>query len=255
VKKQKSNKVSKRGPQKGSSRDYAVLVSNLVDLVERARVGAVRSVNTILTSTYWLIGRRIVEHEQSGAKRAEYREEFLKKLSRDLRRRLGRGFSDRNVEQMRLFYLNWPISQTVSAEFEAGSISQTVSAKFEAVPQFSLPWSYYVRLLSVSNPQARRFYLTRGDPRRLVGAPTRPANRYPGIPAHQENQSPGEPGRTTGCECPMYAIGDERLKDALRRATHVPLGAMASSILEELKIWMGGAAQYDDPTFIVMKVQ
>jgi hypothetical protein len=129
VKKQKSNKVSKRGPQKGSSRDYAVLVSNLVDLVERARVGAVRSVNTILTSTYWLIGRRIVEHEQSGAKRAEYREEFLKKLSRDLRRRLGRGFSDRNVEQMRLFYLNWPISQTVSA-------------KFEAVPQFSLPWSH-----------------------------------------------------------------------------------------------------------------
>jgi hypothetical protein len=73
------------------------------DLVERARVGAVRSVNTILTSTHWLIRRRIVEHEQSGAKRAEYGEELLKKLSRDLRRRLGGGFSDRNLEQMRLF--------------------------------------------------------------------------------------------------------------------------------------------------------
>lgn len=158
MKKLKSNRISKRGPQKGSSRDYAALVLNLVDLVERARVGAVRSVNTILTSTYWLIGRRIVEHEQSGAKRAEYGEELLKKLSRDLRRRLGRGFSDRNLEQMRLFYLNWPNPQTVSAEFEAGSISQTLSAKFEVIPQFSLPWSHYVRLLSVSNPQARRFY-------------------------------------------------------------------------------------------------
>lgn len=156
--KQKPNRVSKRGSQKNSSRDYAALVSNLVDLVKRARVGAVRSVNTILTSTYWLIGQRIVEHEQRGSRRAEYGEELLKKLSRDLRRRLGRGFSDRNLEQMRLFYLNWPNPQTVSAEFEAGSISQTVSAEFERAPQFSLPWSHYVRLLSVSKPQARRFY-------------------------------------------------------------------------------------------------
>ena len=50
-------------------------------------------------------------------------------------------------------------------------------------------------------------------------------------------------------------FGEERLKETLRRAAHLPVDAMASSILEELKAWMGGAAQYDDLTFIVMKVQ
>jgi predicted nuclease of restriction endonuclease-like (RecB) superfamily len=158
VRKQKSGRLSKRAPSKRASQDYAGLVSSLVALIERARVGAVRSVNAILTSTYWLVGRRIVEHEQSGARRAEYGQELLKQLSRDLTRRLGRGFSERNLEQMRLFYLNWPISQTVSAKSGGRSISQTLSAKLDILPQFPLPWSHYLRLLSVSDLAARRFY-------------------------------------------------------------------------------------------------
>ncbi|HEX4166797.1 MAG TPA: PDDEXK nuclease domain-containing protein [Bryobacteraceae bacterium] len=153
-----SRELSKRASEERASQDYSVLLSNLVDLVERARVGAVRSVNAILTSTYWLIGQRMVEHEQSGARRADYGEELVKQLSRDLKSRLGRGFSERNVWQMRQFYLAWPNPQTLSAVSDPGSILQTLSAESGPAPQFPLPWSHYVRLLSVSDPDARGFY-------------------------------------------------------------------------------------------------
>jgi hypothetical protein len=132
------------------------LLTTVVGLVEASRVGSIRAVNTILTSTYWLVGQRIVEHEQAGAVRAGYRQEVLKRLAADLTPRLGRGFSERNLEQMRLFYLGWRNSQTVSAERTSPGISQTPSAKLLA--QFPLPWSHYARLISVADPDARRYY-------------------------------------------------------------------------------------------------
>jgi hypothetical protein len=94
---------------------YAYLLTAVVGLVESSRVASVRAVNTVLTSTYWLVGQRIVEHEQSGAARAEYGQELMKRLATDLTTRLGRGFSERNLELMRLFYLEWRNPQTVSA--------------------------------------------------------------------------------------------------------------------------------------------
>jgi len=81
------------------------LLSGVVSLIGQARLAAVRSVNAVLTSTYWLVGQRIVEHEHSGSERAVYGEALLKRLAEDLTGRLGRGFSERNIEQMRLFYL------------------------------------------------------------------------------------------------------------------------------------------------------
>lgn len=150
---------------------YDDLLTDVARVIEDARHAAARSVNTVMTATYWLIGRRIVEQEQQGAARAGYGERLLKHLARDLSRRFGRGFSERNLEQMRGFYIGWPISQTVSAKllqspdskFE-GHIPQTASAQSmgacsEAVhPQFPLPWSHYARLLAVKNAHARTFY-------------------------------------------------------------------------------------------------
>lgn len=135
---------------------YAYLLTAVVGLVESSRVASVRAVNTVLTSTYWLVGQRIVEHEQSGAVRAEYGQELMKRLATDLTTRLGRGFSERNLELMRLFYLEWRNPQTVSAESAAPGISQTPSAKL--LPQFALPWSHYVRLMTVADLEARRYY-------------------------------------------------------------------------------------------------
>jgi predicted nuclease of restriction endonuclease-like (RecB) superfamily len=160
--------------------DYCGMHGDIVALLENARRTAARSVNALMTASYWEIGRRIVEFEQGGQDRATYGDTLIERLSADLTLRFGRGFSPRNIEQMRRFYQYWPaeqirqalpgnlatgqIPQTVSAELTSSLNSQaqsTVSADLPALAQaFPLPWSAYVRLLSVKREQARRFYET-----------------------------------------------------------------------------------------------
>ena len=53
---------------------------------------------------------------RKGGSRVDYGKALLKQLSRDLTARFGKGFSERNLEYMRLFYLGWPISQTLFCE-------------------------------------------------------------------------------------------------------------------------------------------
>ncbi|MSU66024.1 MAG: DUF1016 domain-containing protein [Opitutus sp.] len=142
---------------------YKGLVADLSRLLENARRTSARAVNTVMTATYWELGRRIVEFEQHGAKRAEYGEELIAGLAQDLTARFGRGFSAVNLSQMKRFYLLWPadeIFQTPSEKLPAPKF-QTVSEKLPAAPtqpNFSLPWSHYVQLLSVKSDAARRFY-------------------------------------------------------------------------------------------------
>jgi predicted nuclease of restriction endonuclease-like (RecB) superfamily len=140
---------------------YDDLFRGILNLLEEGRRSAARSVNAVLTTTYWRVGERLVRHEQGGAERAAYGAEVLKRLSRDLVARLGRGFSERNLEQMRQFYLQWHNPKTLSADSsdrEALGISQTPSAKSFGLPSFPLSWSHYVRLLSVPDPEARSYY-------------------------------------------------------------------------------------------------
>jgi len=154
-------KPVKRTQESGA--DYRAVFGDVAHIIEMARRSAARSVNSLMTAAYWLIGRRIVEFEQSGKKRAEYGEELIKRLAGDLSDRYGRGFSVRNVWQMKAFYLDWPIPQTTSAESKDREILQTVSAESSLVAiagRFPLPWSAYVRLLSVKNENAQRFYET-----------------------------------------------------------------------------------------------
>jgi len=61
--------------------DYDGLLSGMVSLIKEARRVSARTVNAIITATYWEMGRRIVENEQSGRHRAGYGEALLKKLS------------------------------------------------------------------------------------------------------------------------------------------------------------------------------
>jgi len=153
------------GKRAAATREYDKLLLNVVALLETGRRQAAHAVHSVLTSTYWLVGKRLVEHEQKGHSRAPYGAELLKRLSKDLQERLGRGFSERNLEQMRQFFLLWPKSQTLSAasvSTGSGRISQTPSAKSAAhvIPAFHLSWSHYVRLLSVPDSEARRHYET-----------------------------------------------------------------------------------------------
>lgn len=104
--------------------NYSNLITDLASLIEQGRKVAVRYVNTALVATYWLIGRRIVEYEQKGKERAEYGEALLEKISKDLSSRFGKGFSLRNLRNIRSFYLLFSIRQTVSAELSKVPIRQ-----------------------------------------------------------------------------------------------------------------------------------
>jgi hypothetical protein len=96
----------KRRSNTEMSAGYETLLSSVSELLRRGRQNAAKSVNAVLTTTYWLVGRRLVEFEQRGKERAVYGSELLKRLSGDLQSRFGRGFSERNLEQMRQFYLH-----------------------------------------------------------------------------------------------------------------------------------------------------
>jgi len=148
------------------SDSYDAILAEVIDLLETARRTSARAVNTVMVSAYWQIGRRIIESEMQGKHRAEYGEQLIDHLSGGLTARFGRGFSRRAVYQMRAFYQNYPsIVQSPTAQsaqepvppIVQSTIAQSSSAK---IPQFPLPWTHYVRLLSVENPHARQFYET-----------------------------------------------------------------------------------------------
>ena len=101
---------------------YEAVFGDVSKIIDAARESAVRSVNAAMTAAYWLIGRRIVEFEQSGEERAEYGAALIERLAEDLTGRFDRGFSRQNVQNMRLFYLSYPIEK----------IRQTPSGKLPA---------------------------------------------------------------------------------------------------------------------------
>ena len=152
--------VRKTGPTGGLDVPYQTVFGDVSKIIDAARESAARSVNAAMTAAYWLIGRRIVEFEQSGEERAEYGAALIERLAEDLTGRFGRGFSLQNIYNMRLFYLSYPpdrILQTPSGEFDPPSVEVGFDDLLSAFP---LPWSAYVRLLSVRNESAREFYET-----------------------------------------------------------------------------------------------
>jgi predicted nuclease of restriction endonuclease-like (RecB) superfamily len=177
-----TNIPKSRVPQVSESSNYGSLVDGIGKLLEQSRRQAVRTVNSLLTATYWEIGRRIVEFEQGGEAKSEYGEKLLERLSSDLSTQYGRGFSRTNVAQMRAFYQAWEIVQTPSGRFEAQAksglnsgtspdgIFQTPSGESDSAPVvpgpnaipssviFPLSWSHYVKLTSVEKSNARAFY-------------------------------------------------------------------------------------------------
>ena len=208
---------------------YQTVFGDVSKIIDAARESAVRSVNAAMTAAYWLIGRRIVEFEQSGEERAEYGAALIERLAEDLTGRFERGFSRQNVQNMRLFYLSYPIEkirQTLSGKLPPPlrrQIRQTPSGNSQAVSievgfddllaAFPLPWSAYVRLLSVRSESAREFYETEAAARWVVGPPARPADRLPVLRAHRPLQEQGlhADGRTdTPSRRPRTARGGDQ---------------------------------------------
>tara|TARA_R110002126_G_scaffold273866_1_gene418515 strand:- start:38519 stop:39541 length:1023 start_codon:yes stop_codon:yes gene_type:complete len=114
------------------------LLSAIRTLLDQARTQLQQTINHTMVHTYWHVGRLIVEHEQKGKSRATYGQQQIKALSKQLRQEFGKGFNERNLRNMRSFYLLYPIWQTVSAK---------------------LSWSHYCVLLRVEKQQAREWYV------------------------------------------------------------------------------------------------
>jgi len=135
--------------------------SQIVELLQSARKKVVQTVNQTMVTTYFEIGRKIVEEEQGGKKRADYGKKVIKELSKVLTDEFGKGFSERNIEQMRQFYLVYSKPQTLSADFK---IAQTLSAESEdAISEtlsrnFNLSWSHYLKLMRIDDENERKFY-------------------------------------------------------------------------------------------------
>lgn len=160
--------AQKRGSKAGKPKKELLL--KLKELIENARSSVVRQIDHTMTLTYFLVGRYIVEDEQQGKERAEYAAETLKLISRELSKDYGKGFSERNLQIMRRFYLIYQtrfdrevISQTASAELEKAKdkradypILQTLSAK--SAKPFLLSWSHYQLLCRIENEEERNFY-------------------------------------------------------------------------------------------------
>lgn len=114
---------------------YQPILDGIVALLEDSRRATGRAVNSILTATYWEIGRRIVEEEQRGRRRADYGDQLVEQLAADLTARFGKGFSETNVFQMRQFFLAFrEIVQTPSGDSPAVAIVQTMSGQSPSFP-------------------------------------------------------------------------------------------------------------------------
>nr|WP_236673052.1 PDDEXK nuclease domain-containing protein [Flavobacterium tagetis] len=140
--------------------------------MQNARQQVLRTVNSTMTITYFEIGRIIVEEEQNGKDRAEYGKQLLKSLSQQLTKEFGKGFSIRNLEQIRQFYLIFSKSESLSRIFEIQK-TQSVTAEFKSLKAqsltakfdsqtlasfFKLTFTHYVFLMRIEDEKERRFY-------------------------------------------------------------------------------------------------
>jgi len=104
--------------------DYAALLDAIAQVHADAQRHAVQAVNLGLTLRNWAIGYYIVEYEQHGSDRANYGEKLLPQLAADLRRRVGKGFTQRNLEYVRLFYQRYPIAKSLISQFDSSCFAQ-----------------------------------------------------------------------------------------------------------------------------------
>lgn len=114
------------------------LFAEIRETILKARTLAYKSSNSILLSMYWEIGRIIVEGEQAGKAKAEYGKATLKNLANQLNFEFGRGFDERNLNNMRAFYRSFPIRNAVRSE---------------------LSWTHYRIISRVENQQHRLQYI------------------------------------------------------------------------------------------------
>ncbi len=161
------------------------LYKEIKGILTEARQSAYRAVNFVMVVAYWHIGKRIVEHEQSGHKRAGYGEAVLNDLSQKLTKDFGRGFSLSSLKDFRQFYLTFPENEKShavrgqlkpptktlkgaapprqSAATKKSHALRGQLANDKTIPintlRHELGWTHYRLLMRVENQKARVYYL------------------------------------------------------------------------------------------------
>lgn len=125
------------------------IIEKISGMLTEARRNIVQSVNHTMVLTYFEIGKMIIEKEQDGNVRADYGKQLIKTLSIKLTQDFGKGFSQRNLEQMRQFYLVYSKAQKLSAQFKNDSKTEH---------KFQLSWSHYLKLMRINDTNERNFY-------------------------------------------------------------------------------------------------
>jgi predicted nuclease of restriction endonuclease-like (RecB) superfamily len=145
------------------------LYTRIRDILESARLGVARTVNTAQVISYWLIGREILEEEQQGHQRAEYGEGLLKNLSQQLQADFGKGYSYSNLKYIRQFYLTFPHlldEAQISHALRDQSLPRPNLVAFSTPnPNWkpgqlhpNLSWTHYRTLIRVEVTDIRAFY-------------------------------------------------------------------------------------------------
>lgn len=144
------------------------LITDIKGILNAARSKAYAAVNFAMVEAYWNIGRRIVEEEQNGEKRAGYGEYLIKELSAVLTKELGKGFSTVNLKSFRKFYLvfnnlrkrQMPSAFLQDIENQQDKKGQTPSA-LSGITYLrkELTWSHYQLIMRVENINALKYYI------------------------------------------------------------------------------------------------
>jgi predicted nuclease of restriction endonuclease-like (RecB) superfamily len=140
-----------------------------LDILESARLGIARTVNTAQVLSYWLIGREIIEEEQQGNQRADYGENLLKKLAQRLKADFGKGYSYSNLKYIRQFYVTFPRlldeAQISHALRDQSLLNPNLITFSPPNPSWkpgelhpNLSWTHYRTLIRVETNTARAFY-------------------------------------------------------------------------------------------------
>lgn len=141
-----SSEISKQTPipqdfEHARSKSFEALLTDVRHIIDSGLQQAYQSVNQTILNTYWLVGRRIVEDEQHGNRRAEYGKQQIKKLSAELVPQYGTSYNERNLYQFRNFYLAFSDLEILKTRIQ------------------NLSWSHFSRLLRIENEQERIWYM------------------------------------------------------------------------------------------------
>jgi len=122
-------------------KNIAFLIQDIKALIHKARYNAVYAVNVEMLKAYFEIGKRIVEEEQKGYRRAEYGKKLIENISVALIKEFGKGFSATALKNMRIFYLIYK-----------NKISQSLTDEF-----YRLSWTHYCELIKIQEETKRNY--------------------------------------------------------------------------------------------------